>query len=148
MAIQFQQLGPADAPVLVGHLVAWHRGDGLRISAAAAEREARRLLENSHAWHAWLIRHGDRVIGYLVLAFHGATALQAPGASVAALYVEPSARGRGIGSRAERFVHDIGRWLQVLVVGTRPEAENRHFGRLAPTVVMPSRWSPEARAIA
>ncbi len=150
MAIHFQQLTVTDTPLLAGHLVGWHRQDGLSLSVAAAERQARRLLASPQDFHAWLIRHGDRAVGYLVLGFRSASGLQAPGASVAALYVEPALRSRGIGARALRFVHDIGRWLHVRIAVSQPAQEDHHFGRLAPTVAGGAGWAAtiERRAIA
>ena len=42
MATQFQQLGPADADLLAGHLVRWRRLEGISLEPAHAAREAAR----------------------------------------------------------------------------------------------------------
>ena len=56
----------------------------------------------------WVIERAGRAVGYLVLAY-GASEERARLAHVIGLYVEPEARGQGIGARALQFAGDIGR---------------------------------------
>lgn len=130
MAIEFLQLGPDDTAMLSGHLTLWHGGRGL--GAERVERETRRLLRDDHDWHVWLIRAGGGAVGYLVLGFRGVGRSVPPRATLAALYLEPAARGRGIGSRAHRFVHEIGRWLRVGILAGDPASEDRPLGWVIP----------------
>jgi GNAT superfamily N-acetyltransferase len=131
MATQFQQLRPADALVLAAHLVAWRREDGIRLDPAAAEHEARRLLGNDQAWHAWLVRHGDRVVGYLVVQFASGSLFEVPRGQLGALYIAAAARGQGLGRKAQRFLQDLGRWLHVRVQPVDPADEAHHLGAIA-----------------
>ncbi|MEO8138354.1 MAG: GNAT family N-acetyltransferase [Gemmatimonadota bacterium] len=134
MATQFRQLGPDDADMLAGQLHAWYGMDGVTLDAASLHREIHRLLQDNLSWHAWLIESQGEVAGYLMLQFRKGAALEAPRAYIAALYVVPSMRHRGIGALAHRFVAELGRWLQVRVYEFDTARENKHahhFGRAA-----------------
>lgn len=134
MATQFRQLGPEDADLLSGFVLGWHRRDGLSLDPAGVQSEVERLLADNHDSHSWLIQHGERVIGYLMLNFKRGGLLEAHRAYVSALYVAPEARTLRIGHRAHRFIADLARWLQVRVFDFDGEREDRHapvFTRLA-----------------
>lgn len=113
MATQFRQLGTEDAEPLARRLLTWHRQPGGRLDPALVRQESRRLLADNERWHAWMIVHRDEEVGYLMLQFRRGGMFEAPRAYVAALYLVPEVRGRGIGALAHRFVADLGRWLQV-----------------------------------
>ncbi len=134
MATQFQQLGPADADRLAGHLVRWRRLEGVGLEPAHAATEAARMLGDDQLWHAWLIRAADRTVGYLVLRFRQAGPFEPPLAHVAAMYVEPGARRQGIARQARALLLDLGRWLQVRVIAEDVTREDRH----ADTLVRPA----------
>jgi GNAT superfamily N-acetyltransferase len=56
----------------------------------------------------WVIERAGRAVGYLVLTYGGSPD-QARSAYVTGLYVEPEARGQGIGAKALQFAGDVGR---------------------------------------
>ena len=150
MATQFQQLGPADADLLAGHLVRWRRREGIPLDPAHARREAAGMLGNDQVWHAWLIRTADRTVGYLVLRFRHAGPFEAPLAHLAAMFVEPEARRQGIARQARALLLDLGRWLQVRVIADDVTREDQHAEPFTRPVATPSRgFDPFAqRAIA
>ena len=134
MATQFRQLGPGDADVLTGQLHSWYHMDGVTLDAGSLRREIQRLLRDNLSWHTWLIESHGKAVGYLMLQFRKGATLEAPRAYIAALYVVPSERQRGIGALAHRFVAELSRWLQVRVYDFDTARENKHahhFGRAA-----------------
>ncbi|MBP6668792.1 MAG: GNAT family N-acetyltransferase [Gemmatimonadales bacterium] len=138
MATQFQQLGPADADLLAGHLVRWRRLEGISLEPAHAAREAARMLGDDQLWHAWLIRAADRTVGYLVLRFRHAGPFEPPLAHLAGMYVEPAARRQGIARQARALLLDLGRWLQVRVIADDFTREERHAEPFArPATIAP-----------
>lgn len=140
MATQFRQLGPEDAEEFASHLVAWRRRDGAAPDPALIRREVRRILADSENWHAWLIIAEDEVAGYLVLSFRTGQRFEAPWAWLEGFYLRPERRETSLGRAARRFVHDVGRWLNVKVTMLDPAREDRHLA----TVAMrsePAAWS-------
>jgi hypothetical protein len=126
MATGFRQLGPEDAEALAGHLITWHRQDGVMLDPAYAGREVRRVLMDNEGWHAWLVEQGGMAVGYLMLSFRRPQAFEAPRANLAALYVVPAARHLNIGRQAHRFVLELGRWLHVQIFECDWAREDRH----------------------
>ena len=57
---------------------------------------------------AWIIERAGRAVGYLVLSYAGSAA-EARRAYVSGLYLEPEARGKGLGPRALQFAGEVGR---------------------------------------
>lgn len=140
MATQFQQLGLEDAETLTTRLLAWHRADGHRLDAGMVRDESHRLLADNECWHAWMIVHRGEEVGYLMLQFRKGGIFEVPRAYVAALYLLPAARRRGIGTLAHRFLADLSRWLQVRLYDfdTADEAKPvqwiaRHASRTVPS---------------
>jgi GNAT superfamily N-acetyltransferase len=138
MATQFRQLGSDDMETLVVHLVAWHREEGVSLDPAYARRQVRRILGDNFGWHAWLIECGGRAVGYLMLSFRHGGAFDAPGASLAALYVVPGCRHGNIGRQAHRLVSDLGRWLHVRIGECDTSRQDRHVPALSRPAI--HRW--------
>lgn len=123
MAIQFQQLGPGDATLLAEQLTRWQQ---LPAESRPLRKEVDRILADGFRWHAWLIRRGERAVGYLMLEFRSGSLFATPRGQVAALYVEPAARTTELGRQAERFAADVARWLHVRLVDGEPSRLDRH----------------------
>lgn len=140
MATRFRQLGSEDTEALAGHLISWHRQDGVTLDPAFARREVRRILMNNDGWHAWLVEQGGMAVGYLMLSFRRAGTLDTPRANLAALYVVPGARHLNIGRQAYRFVLDLGRWLHVRIFECDWAREDRHAPVFARPLASASRW--------
>lgn len=139
MATQFQRLGPEDASLMVNCLLGWHRQDGLSLDPETTIHEVERLLADNQGWHSWLIRQGERVVGYLVLNFRKGGLLEAHRAYVSALYVTPEARACGLNRAAHRFVADLARWLQIRVFDFDVDREDRHAAALIRPAKTPRR---------
>jgi GNAT superfamily N-acetyltransferase len=126
MATQFRQLGPDDAEALAARLEVWHGAEGAVLEPGAIGREVELLLRDNERWHAWLIESQGEATGYLMLQFRTGGMFEAPRAYVAALYLIPEARHRGLGELAHRFVTELSRWLQVRVYDFDTARENKH----------------------
>jgi len=90
--------GPADAAALLAHARVLHEEDGHPLSARG-EQAILRLLGDPALGLAFKIVRADRVIGYASLCF-GFSLEWGREAFLDDLYLEPAARGRGLGRRA------------------------------------------------
>lgn len=75
----------------------------------------------------WVIERAGLAVGYLVLTY-GAAQQQARSAYVAGLYIEPAARGRGIGAKALQFAGDIGRTFGLRIYSKGVDGEDKRLG--------------------
>ena len=140
MAIQFEQLGPADAPRLTAAIQHWPLLAGM--GRPTLRREAERVLRDTGQWQAWLIRRGDHVIGYLALQFRAGALFEAPRAQVAALYVEPAARSGELARAALHFASDVARWLHVRFEAADVAGLDRHIPTFLGAARPAPRWFP------
>jgi GNAT superfamily N-acetyltransferase len=125
MATTFQLCAPEDADRLTGLVAGW-LSDGAGPSRPGLRRGIERLLDDSRRGHVWIIERADLPVGYAVLTFAGPTERGTPRAYVAGLYIEPGSRGQGIGTKALRFLSEIGAWLQVPVHSFGADQERKH----------------------
>jgi GNAT superfamily N-acetyltransferase len=150
MAITFRQCAAADADLVSGLILDWHHLEGQAIDPALASRALRRLLEDSRLGHLWVIELGGMAIGYAALTFSDPAAGAPPRADIAALYLEPVHRGRGLGRRAQRFLQEVGAWLRVPGHSFDTDREQKHAALLhrPPTPHIAPEQGLERRAVA
>ena len=131
---------PADLPLLAGYMRGLRADDpmaaGTLADDATAEAALSALLADPALGRAWVIRASDgdgsgdmpnngRPVGYAVLTFVHSIEFGGRCGFVDELYVEPPARGRGVGRRALERVADEARSLgvRVLLLEVSPENE-------------------------
>jgi GNAT superfamily N-acetyltransferase len=130
MATTYRLCGPADLDRTTELLVAWLREDGRPVDSARVRRAVSGLLGDTRTGHAWIIERGGRPAGYTALTFSAQARSAAPRAYVTALYLSPEHRGQGIGTRTERFLSEIGAWLQIPVHCFDTSREAKHASAL------------------
>jgi GNAT superfamily N-acetyltransferase len=111
-------------------LVGWLRGDGRLADTGLVRRALARLLGDTRLGHAWMIERDGSPAGYAVLSFSTQGRSVTPRAYVTALYLRPELRGRGLGARTERFLREVGAWLQVPVHCFDTTQEAKHAAAL------------------
>ena len=129
---------PADLGLLAGYLRALRADDPMPAGAddATALAAVAALMADPALGRAWLVRTGcgsdsggvagvDRPVGYAVLTFVHSVEFGGRCGFVDELYVEPAARGRGVGRRALELVaaQAAAVGVRVLLLEVSPENE-------------------------
>lgn len=99
MTASIRAATPADRAAIVALLVAQFRDHGIGTPVEAIERTVDLLLMRSHRGRFVLAVEGDRAIGVAAVSFGFPVEHGGRGAWLEELYVEPAARGRGLGER-------------------------------------------------
>ncbi len=74
----------------------------------------------------WVIERAGRAVGHLVLTY-GSKSERAKAAYVTGLYVEPEARGQGIGAKALQFAGDVGRTFGLRIYSKGAVGEDKRL---------------------
>jgi ribosomal protein S18 acetylase RimI-like enzyme len=105
-APSFQRVQLEHAAILLAFVRAYYAFDGIRFDAERARAAIQSLLESPQLGEAWLIEERAGYVGHLVLSFGFDLEFGGRQATLTELYLEPHARGRGLGSAALRFVQE------------------------------------------
>lgn len=144
-AVTLAPATPADLGLLAGYLRGLRADDpmpaGTLADDATALAAVSALLNDPTLGRAWVIRAGggnggpsdaggDRPVGYTFLTFVHSIEFGGRCGFVDELYVEPPARGRGVGRRALELVADAARSFGVRVLLLEVSPENERADRL------------------
>ncbi|MDB5296554.1 MAG: family acetyltransferase [Phycisphaerales bacterium] len=131
---------PADLGLLAGYLRGLRADDPMPAETAADDATAlaavAALLADPALGRAWVIRAGadgaggSRPVGYAVLTFVHSIEFGGRCGFVDELYVDPAARGRGVGRRALDLVAAEARALGVRVLMLEVSPENERAAKL------------------
>ena len=154
MSIDFQPAGPDDAETLMGLIRQLYAADaaiGSALDEAGARAALAQVLADSALGRAWLIREGEQVIGYAVLAFGFSLEFRGRFAFLDEFYVAPSHQGQGVGTRALDFVAEQCRALGIAALrleveraNTRAQAFYRRGGFRAHDRDLMTKWVGDA----
>lgn len=86
-----------DLPLLLSYMEAYYRFDHLAFDRDAAAAALSRLLADDTLGRAWLVAAGGVPVGYVVLTLGYSLEFHGRDAFVDELYLEPGARGQGLG---------------------------------------------------
>lgn len=89
-----------DLDLLLGLEERFYAGEGYPFDIAAARRATLRLLREPERGRIWLAIHGEQLVGYVILTFAYSIEFHGLNAFVDELYMEPEARGLGLGTKA------------------------------------------------
>jgi ribosomal protein S18 acetylase RimI-like enzyme len=92
--------GPADAARIAAFMAPFHAELGLPFDRARAERLVAEMLASPCLGRLWLVEDGGRAVGYVALALGFSFEYGGRDGLVDELYLEPAARGRGLGRAA------------------------------------------------
>lgn len=122
--LSFQPASALDVDILVGFMGELYEHDGIPFEPAIAHSALSSLVEHPDWGEAWLIMQGDRPAGYIVLTLGYSLEYGGRDAFIDELYVIPSERGKGIGTKALDFLRDRCIVLQVKALHLEVEREN------------------------
>jgi GNAT superfamily N-acetyltransferase len=124
MEVQFQPARRADADQLLQLMEEYYRFDQIPFDPKIARAALDELLGNPTLGCIWLIQRGSEVIGYLALTFVFSLEFHGRNAVIDELYLRQEFRGRGIGTRAVRYVEEVCRAWGVPALHLEVEREN------------------------
>lgn len=115
---------PSDEGELLRLIAAYYRFDGIAFRRASIEPALQRLLKNRALGRVWILRDGERAIGYVVLTFNFDLEFGGMEGLVTDLFVEEKYRGQGLGKRALAAVDDYCRERGICTVELQVTGEN------------------------
>lgn len=101
----------ADVDALAALVRAYHAGEGIESDIAELPSVLRPLLNDATKGRAWFIEHEGAVVGYVAICFGYSIEFGGVDAFVDEIYLAPSHRGRGLGTRALALAIDAAREL-------------------------------------
>ncbi len=135
MAETFRAAGHADTETLVPMMRGLYEHDQSFFDEPHARQALAALLDQPAWGRVFVIQRDDKPVGYLVLTFGYSLEYRGRDALVDELYLEPDARGQGLGTAALCFAEEVCRaegigalHLEVERANTRAQAVYRQFG--------------------
>jgi ribosomal protein S18 acetylase RimI-like enzyme len=116
--------GPEDLDRLLPMLERFNASQGYRFDGARARRALGALLARPELGLAYRILAGGETVGYAVLCFGFSLEWGGRDAFLDEIYLEPGARGRGLGRRALRALVEAARAAGVCALHLEVEAGN------------------------
>jgi ribosomal protein S18 acetylase RimI-like enzyme len=120
----FRLAGEADGDTLIAMMREFYAIDAYPFDEGAARRALEGLVRDTALGRVWLILDGADTIGYVVLTFGYSLEFHGRDAFVDELFVRPSYRRRGAGTRAMQLVVEACRDLGVQAVHLEVERAN------------------------
>jgi ribosomal protein S18 acetylase RimI-like enzyme len=127
--VEIAAVRPDDAAVLVMLARAFHGEEG-RTLDAAGETALVAIAEGEPLARAWLVRDGDRPVGYLVITLGFSVEYGGRDGFIDDLYLAPEVRGAGLGRRLLAFALAEAERLGVRTLHLEVEVENERATRL------------------
>ncbi len=116
--------GDRDIGALISMMREFYAIDAYPFDQAIARRALADLIRDPALGRVWLVEEGDAAIGYVVLTFGYSLEFHGRDAFVDELYLRPSHRGRGLGTRALRLVEETCRERGIHAVHLEVERTN------------------------
>jgi len=104
-----RQATVGDLPRLIPMMKAFNLLEGVDWDPAAAQPALIHLMEDSSLGTIQLVEHGDRVVGYFVLTWGFDLEWNGRDSFLTEIYLEPSIRSQGVGSRALALIENVAR---------------------------------------
>lgn len=124
MAFDPSLAGSEDSPELLSLMRMFYREEGYPFNEERTRCALLALLSNPLFGAVWVFRMEGRAVGYLVVTFGYSLEFGGRDAFVDELFVEPAARGQGIGTRALEIAQEHCRRNGVAALHLEVEHEN------------------------
>jgi ribosomal protein S18 acetylase RimI-like enzyme len=124
MSLELRRAGAADADRVLPMMRAYYDQDGYPFHAERARAALLGLLSHETLGEVWLVEDGPDAVGYVVVCLGWSLEYQGRDAFVDELFVEPAARGQGLGRRLMDLAIERCRALGVRTLHLEVEREN------------------------
>jgi GNAT superfamily N-acetyltransferase len=124
MAPTFQKAKPEDRGLVLEMMREYYAFDHLTLDERAARAALEQILADERNGRVWLIKDGETVAGYAVLALGFSLEYHGREAFIDELYLKEEFRGKGFGRRALEFLEDRCRKPGVKALHLEVEREN------------------------
>lgn len=127
-ALWLDPLGEGDLPTLTSLVRAYYLEDGLEWVEQRQPAALHALAAEAPNGRGWLVRQGDRAIGYAVLTWSFSIESGGPDGLIDEIYLIPEVRGRGLGQRVLIMIEDEARRLGLRRLFLEVNHGNRALG--------------------
>lgn len=117
-----------DLPQVIAMMQAYYALDGL-IYTPEVEAAVTELISRPDDGRVWLIRQGDKNVGYAVVTFWYSLEFRGPAAFLDEIYLEEQARGSGLGGEVIETLADFCRGRGIRTLRLEVEHENERAQR-------------------
>jgi GNAT superfamily N-acetyltransferase len=122
--IAFERVDQGNLETFLEFVEQYYAFDGIAFEREVVRRAALELQQTPAFGAAWLIADGDRFVGHFVLALGFDFEFGGRQATVTELFVEPAARGRGVGRATLAFVETTLLGLGIHALELQVERDN------------------------
>lgn len=129
MTVNFDLVGETEADALISLARAFHNEDGHPLSGSG-EAALRQIARGEPLARAWIVRHKDKAIGYVVLTLGYSIEYGGRDGFIDDLYLVPAARGWGFGRDLLEFALARAAELGIGTLHLEVETENEAATRL------------------
>ena len=123
MDLRFDSLREDEADALVAMVRAHHADDG-HPHSPHFEAAIKQIAKGEPMARAWMVRHADRIVGYVVLTIGYSIEYGGRDGFIDDLYLIPEARGRGWGRMVVDFALSEAKALGIRTLHLEVEADN------------------------
>jgi len=129
MILHFDPVDETEAGTLIELARAFHHEDSHPLDAAG-EAALRQIAQDEPLARAWIVRENGEAVGYLVITLGFSVEYGGRDGFIDDLYVEPAARGRGLGRKLLEFAVAQAANLGIGTLHLEVETNNKSANRL------------------
>ncbi|MFV8391758.1 GNAT family N-acetyltransferase [Flavobacterium sp. LB2P6] len=128
--IQFKPLAISDIETIVSMMQEFYAIDNYPIDIEVSKALFQEFISNENLGQSWLIVSDTEIVGYIILTFVFSFEYQGKIAFLDELYLTEETRGKGIGSKALKFILNESPKLSLELVYLEVEQHNEKAQKL------------------
>ncbi|MEP0856683.1 GNAT family N-acetyltransferase [Trichocoleus sp. DQ-U1] len=120
----FKLAEKSDSETLVEFIREFYKFEHLNFDESIVRKALAKILHDDSLGRMWLIQHGDKAIGYIVLTFGYSLEFRGRDAFIDELYIRESYRGQGVGMSVIQFIESLCPSLGIQALHLEVERKN------------------------
>ncbi|MBD1831303.1 GNAT family N-acetyltransferase [Cyanobacteria bacterium FACHB-472] len=113
-----------DIETLVEFIGEFYEFEHLKFDESIVRTALANILHDDSLGRVWLIQHGDKAIGYVILTFGYSLEFRGRDAFIDELYIRESYRGQGVGTSVIQFIETVCPSLEIQALHLEVEQKN------------------------